>query len=123
LPKTRDLDDHGDMARDKIHGRNHMVGSGQMNQPERIEALETRRAQHERLTRGKPSKPFSELLDEKLKKRRQQEEGEGDEKDENEKEDEKKGAIDPHLGLVPGQSTSIANRAKGRRSGKVIVKG
>jgi hypothetical protein len=110
------------VSRDKIHGRNHLIGSGQMNQPERLEALEARRAQHERLTRGKPAKPFSELLDEKLKKRRREERGDEDEEKENEEEEEK-GAKDPHLGLVPGQSSSIANRGKGRRSGKVIVKG
>src|SRR5215831_17280740 len=108
--------------RDKIHGRNHLIGSGQMNQPERIEALEARRAQHERLTRGKPTKPFSELLDEKMNKHNREEKGEGSE-DETEDEAEEKGAKDPHLGLVPGQSSAIANPAKGRRSGKVIVKG
>lgn len=99
-----------------------MIGSGQMNQPERIEELELRRAQHERITRGKPAKPFSELLDEKLKKRREQEQGK-DEKEDEREEEQKDGAIDPHMGLVPGQSSAIANPSKGRRSAKVIVKG
>lgn len=111
--------------RDKIHGRNFMIGSGQMNQPERIEALETRRAQHERLTRGKPAKPFGEVLDEKLKRRNKRDQ-DGDEPKQGDQESEeqpKKGARDPHLGLTPSQKPSIANPAQGRRSGKVIVKG
>lgn len=108
----------------RIHGRNHLVGSGQMNQPERIEELELRRAKHERVTRGKPAKAFGELLDEKLRKRSskdsRRDRGGGEEDHEEEAKD---GAIDPLLGLVPGQSTEIANPSGGRRSGKVIVKG
>lgn len=111
----------GVAVRDKIYGRNHLVGSGQMNHPDRIETLEARRAQHERLTRGKPVKPFRELLDEKMKRRRDREEERKDEDDAGE-EEQRKGAIDPHLGLLPAQ-TGIANRTKGRRSGKVILKG
>ena len=33
------------------------------------------------------------------------------------------GAIDPHLGLSPGQNSDMLVRGKGHRSGRVIVKG
>lgn len=109
------------MSRDRIHGRNHLVGSGAMNHPDRLEELEEIRAKHERVTRGKPAKAFGELLDEKLKQRSK---GQGEDKEEKEGEEpEEKGAKDPLLGLSVAQAPAIANRGKGRRSGKVIVKG
>jgi hypothetical protein len=110
------------VARDKIHARNHLVGSGQMNHPDRLEELELRRAQHERATRGKPAKPFKDLLDEKMKKQRQKDQGGQGEENKDDADDKQKGAIDPHMGLQVAQKPSIANKS-GRRSGKVIVKG
>jgi hypothetical protein len=108
----------------KIHGRDPMVGSGMMNQPEKLEELQERIDKHERLTRGKPTKSFKEVFDQKMKKHRQQQDEEPEEKDEKEGEEErKKGAIDPLLGLSPGQKPSLANPSKDRRSAKFILKG
>lgn len=104
------------MSERRIYGRNHLVGSGAMNHPDRLEELEELRAKHERLTRGKPVKAFGDLLDEKMKKHAKPE-------DEEEKKDEPKGARDPLLGLNPGQDVELAKGSKGRRAGKVIVKG
>lgn len=100
-----------------------MVGSGMMNQPEKLEELQERIDQHERLTRGKPAKSFKEVFDQKMKKHRQQQDDEPEEKEEQEEEKNKKGAIDPLLGLSPGQKPSIANPSKDRRSAKFILKG
>lgn len=101
-----------------------------MNQPEVLEELETRRALHERITRGKPARPFADLLEEKMRGKKRDGGGgdEGGDKDGNEDqadsaEPEQKGARDPLLGLAPNQDPSIANPGKGRRGGKVIVKG
>lgn len=88
-----------------------------MNHPDRLEELEELRAKHERLTRGKPVKAFGDLLDEKMKKRAKPED------EEEKKEEEEKGAKDPLLGLTPGQDIELAKGSKGRRAGKVIVKG
>ena len=117
------------MTRRMIDGRNHLVGSGQMNHPERLEALEDARARHERLTRGKPVRPFREIFDEKMKKvtRRNEDDREGEERGEREADEDllEVGAIDPHLGLAVGQKPELANRPKngGRRSAKVILRG
>jgi hypothetical protein len=103
----------------RIQARDFFVGSGMMNTPEKLEELQDARARHERLTRGKPSKPFKDLLEQKMKQGR----GDQDEQPEEQKPEEKEGAKDPLLSLSPAQKPAIANRAKGRRSGQVIVKG
>jgi hypothetical protein len=88
---------------------------GMANQPEALEELETRRAQHARLIAGKPDRPFNDILEEKLHgKKEKKEEDEGE---------QEPGAKDPLLGLSPGQSPALAKNSKGRRAGRVIVKG
>lgn len=89
-----------------------------MNQPEKLEELENRRALHARLISGKPERTFGEILDDKLRAAR----GEAPPEPEAPKEDEK-GARDPHLGLAPSQDSGLVGSGKGRRSGRVIVKG
>lgn len=114
---------------DKIYGRNPTgAGSGMATTREQLAELQDRRDKHERLTRGAPSKTFGEVFEAKMKKHRRVEEEEKERKKnegegEEEQPEEKKGAIDPLLGLSPGQSASIANPSKDRRSAKFIVKG
>src|SRR5262245_45157029 len=105
-----------------------MVGSGMMNTPERLKELSERRDRHERLTSGTPAKTFKEVFEEKMKKvsRKNDDEEKERDKDEGEEqgeEEHKDGAIDPLLGLSPGQKPSLANPSKDRRSSKFIVKG
>jgi hypothetical protein len=102
-----------------------MVGSGMLNTPERLKELEERKAKHERLTRGKVTRTFGEIFDEKMGrgKKRQDEEPEEKEAEPEVKVEEEKGAKDPLLGLTPGQKPAIANPSKDRRSAKFIVKG
>jgi hypothetical protein len=47
----------------------------------------------------------------------------GGQQDKQEDEEQEKGAKDPLLGLSPGQSPELAKSGKGRRAGRVIVKG
>jgi hypothetical protein len=101
----------------KIEKRRTFAGTGMMSSPERLEELENRRALHARLIQGKPEKTFAELLDEKLRKAR------GELPPEPPDREDSLGARDPHLGLSPSQDSSIAASGKGRRSGRVIVKG
>ena len=103
-----------------------MVGSGMMNTPERLAELEERRARHERLTRGKATKTFGEIFDEKMARHRKRDGEDEEQREENEAaegEAEEKGAKDPLLGLSPGQQPALANPSKDRRSAKFIVKG
>lgn len=99
----------------KIEKRRSWTGSGMMNTPDKLEELDERRAYHERITRGKPQKPFSQVLHEKMHPDEQ--------KPEPDEQPPEKGAIDPHMGLSPGQSPDLARSGKGRRAGRVIVKG
>ncbi len=99
----------------RIDARPGKIGSGNFTDPEYIEELETRRAKHARITAAKPVRTFGEVL--RAKKRALYGEDE-----EEPKEDHGEGAIDPHMGLTPGQDAKIANRS-GARSAKVIVKG
>lgn len=98
----------------RIERRNNFAGRGMMNTPEHLEELENRRLQHERITRGKPEKPFSQVLHEKMH---------GKPEPREEEELPERGAKDPHLGLSPGQSPELAEGGRGRRAGRVIVKG
>lgn len=98
----------------RIDTRPRRVGTGDMEEPEYLDELEVRRAKHDRLTRGKPAKPFSSVLRAQMY---------GDEPEEEEaREPPEPGAIDPHLGLDPRQDASLAS-SKGHRSAKVIIKG
>jgi len=98
----------------RIERRQWRIGSGEHCDPEAIEELEKRQAKHERLTRGKPARPFAQIL----KDRRDRDKPE----EEEEEEVQTKGAIDPHMGLQRGQDSALTNRG-GKRSGKVILKG
>lgn len=102
----------------KIEKRRTFAGTGMMSSPEALEELEKRRAQHARLIQGKPEKTFGELLDEKLRAAR----GEAPPEPEA-PEPQPPGARDPHLGLSPSQDSGLVTSGKGRRSGRVIVKG
>jgi len=86
------------------------------NSPEYLEELADRRALHARLIKGKPEKTFSQFLEEKMHGDDQAPEQEDEELPE-------KGAKDPHLGLSVGQSPELAKSGKGRRAGRVIIKG
>lgn len=98
----------------RIQRRNHRIGQGENCDPEAIEELQKRHEQHERLTRGKPARAFSQIL----KDRRDRDKPE----EEEEEAAPRKGAIDPHMGLQLGQDSALTNGG-GARSGKVIVKG
>jgi len=98
----------------KIERRRDLSGSS--TSPEQIEELEERKALHRRLIQGKPSRSFDEHLREKMYGKPEDEAEEGEESP-------KRGAKDPHLGLSPGQSPDLASGGKGRRAGRVIVKG
>ncbi|MFO0724680.1 MAG: hypothetical protein U1E65_12935 [Myxococcota bacterium] len=99
---------------DRIEKRRTFAGTGMLADPEYIEALDKRRDLHDRLTHGKPARPFSEVLDEKMYGKKAAEEPEAP---------PEKGAIEPHLGLAPTQDAGLVTSGKGRRSGRVIVKG
>ena len=87
------------------------------NSPEYLEELDERRALHARLIKGKPEKTFSQFLEEKMRG------DDGDSPDEEKDDPPEKGAKDPHLGLSVGQSPDLAKSGKGRRAGRVIIKG
>lgn len=99
----------------RIQARNGKVGAGNYTDPEYIEELEARRAKHARVTATKPVHSFGEVLRAKKKALYGEDEEEL-------REDHGEGAIDPHMGLTPGQDAKLANRS-GARSAKVIVKG
>ena len=99
----------------KIERRREWAGSGMLGSRDYIDELEDRRLKHERVTRGKPEKPFSAILAEKMQ-------GKPDSEEE-EEESRPEGAIEPHMGLQLGQSTELVGSGKGRRAGRVIVKG
>ena len=84
--------------------------------PEHLAELDERRTLHARLIQGKPEKTFSEFLEEKMRDDDGEEPDDGDELPE-------KGVKDPHLGLSVGQSPELARSGKGRRAGRVIIKG
>lgn len=98
----------------RIERQPYRVGSGNNADPEAIEELEKRRDKHERLTRGKPARTFAMVLADR-RRRDQPEEEEAEETRE-------QGAIEPHMGLAPGQDAALVNQS-GKRSTKVIVKG
>lgn len=101
----------------RIERQPYRLGSGQNADPEAIDELHQRRDKHERLTRGRPARPFRAVLGDRLKKMR------GDTSDESPEHENPSGARDPLLGLDPNQDAALANRADGTRSGKVIIKG
>ncbi|MEE2902924.1 MAG: hypothetical protein VYC39_11370 [Myxococcota bacterium] len=104
------------MPKGKIGPRQSFTGTGMQNSPEHLAELEERRTLHARLIQGKPEKTFSEFLEEKMR----------DDDDEGEEESDElpaKGVKDPHLGLSVGQSPDLAKSGKGRRAGRVIIKG
>lgn len=96
----------------RIRPRPSRVGTGQGSDEAAIEELEALREKHDRLTRGPPKKPFSQVLKEKM----------GHEEEEQAPEPHPPGAIEPHLGLGLNQDASLASQP-GARSAKVIVKG
>lgn len=96
----------------KIERRRSWTGTGMQGTPEHIEELEQRRSIHERLIAGKPARPFSAILADKISAARATPEPEP--------EAESRGAREPHVGLSPAQDPELA-QSKGRR--KVIVKG
>jgi hypothetical protein len=106
------------MTKGRIGARPSFAGTGMNNSPEYLEELEERRTVHARLIHGKPKKAFSDFLKEKMK-------GEEESTDEESADEEmpEKGAKDPHLGLSPGQNPELAKGGKGRRVGRVIIKG
>lgn len=100
----------------RIAPRRWRVGSDGGLEPEDIDALETRREKHARLTH-RPERKFGEVLKDRMAADRP------DADDEDERAP-KPGARDPLLGLDPNQNARLANPpVAGRRSGKVIVKG
>lgn len=99
----------------RIDPRRWRVGSDGGLDPEDVETLQDRRAKHARLIQ-RPDRPFGEVLKARLKRDRPEEEAP-------EERDDAPGARDPLLGLAPNQNARLANRAAGRRSGRVIVKG
>ncbi len=105
---------HYGVVNRRIERRNHRIGQGEHCDPEAIEELQKRQEQHERLTRGKPARPFAQIL----KDRRNRDKPEEEEAEEA----PRKGAIDPHMGLQLGQDSALTNGG-GVRSGKIIVKG
>lgn len=98
----------------RIDKRRTFAGTGMLADPEYLDELDERRALHGRLIHGKPAKPFAEILDEKMYGKKTPEEPEPP---------AEKGAIEPHLGLSPSQDAGLVTSGKGRRSGRVIVKG
>ena len=99
----------------RIEKRYEFSGSGMLNSPEHLAELEDRRAKHARVIHGKPQRTFRDVLEEKMHGKK-----------EAPKEDEpapERGAIDPHMGLSPGQPASLTKTGTGRRSARVIVKG
>ena len=86
------------------------------NSPEHLAELEERRPLHARLIQGKPEKTFNEFLEDKMR-------DDDEELDEDGDELPAKGVKDPHLGLSVGQSPDLAKSGKGRRAGRVIIKG
>lgn len=107
-----------DPMADRIDKRQSFTGTGMMNSPEYLDELEERRETHARLIRGKPERTFGDIFAEKLQGKPEESESE-----EEAPEEEEKGARDPYLGLAPGQDSSLAESGKGRRAGRVIVKG
>jgi hypothetical protein len=105
------------MSKGRIGPRQSFAGTGMQNSPEYLQELEERRILHARLIQGKPEKSFSDFLEEKMKGDDEAESGEDAE------EQPEKGAKDPHLGLSVGQSPDLAKSGKGRRAGRVIIKG
>lgn len=97
----------------RIPKRRYGLGSGELSDPEAIEALEARQLRHARLTAAKPSESFAELLE------RKQSQGQSAP----ERPVQPQGGRDPLLGLSPNQDPSLANRPSGKRSGRVILKG
>lgn len=105
------------MPSDKIERRQNFGGTGMMNSPEYLQDLQERRELHARLIAGKPERTFGEILHEKLH-------GKPEGAPDGEEDDTPtRGAKDPHLGLSPTQSPDLAQSGKGRRAGRVIVKG
>ena len=104
------------VTKGRIGPRQSFAGTGMQNSPEYLEELEDRRALHARLIKGKPEKTFSDFLEEKMR-------ADDDTPEEEEDEMPEKGAKDPHLGLSVGQSPELAKSGKGRRAGRVIIKG
>ena len=99
---------------DRIEKRRTFAGTGMLAQPEYLEELEARRARHARLIAGKPERSFQEWLDEKMY---------GPRVAAIPADPAPPGAIEPHLGLAPTQDRAIVTSGRGRRSGRVIVKG
>lgn len=99
----------------RIEPRPYRVGTGDGNEPESLEALQHRRDKHDRLTRGRPARAFSEILKDRLR-------AGAAEAPPARVEQPPPGAIDPHIGLDPRQDASLAN-ARTSRSAKVIIKG
>ncbi len=101
---------------DRIDRRRNFAGTGMMNQPEYLEQLQERRDIHARLIAGKPERTFAAVLHEKMY---------GPPVAPPEDAPRDPGAIDPHMGLSPSQDVKLvaSGGGKGRRSGRVIVKG
>lgn len=96
----------------RIEPRPYRVGTGDTTDPDHLDELQVRREKHDRLTRGKPERPFAAVLRERMR--------------DGEPEPEPPptippGAIEPHLGLDPRQNPELA-AGQGRAS-KVIIKG
>lgn len=85
-----------------------------MSQPEYLEQLQERRDLHARLIAGKPERTFAAVLHEKMY---------GPPPAPPEEAPRAAGAIEPHMGLSPSQDVGLVTSGKGRRSGRVIVKG
>lgn len=99
---------------DRIEKRRNFAGTGMMSQPEYLEQLQERRDLHARLIAGKPERTFAAVLHEKMH---------GPPAPPAEEPPREAGAIEPHMGLSPSQDVGLVTSGKGRRSGRVIVKG
>jgi len=99
----------------RIERRRDWNGAGGLAEPDYLERLQERRDIHARLIAGKPERTFAAILHEKIYGPPLAEPTEAAPRD--------AGAIDPHLGLSPGQNSDMLVRGKGHRSGRVIVKG
>lgn len=98
----------------RIDPRPHRVGSDpSTGDPESLDDLQIRREKHERITRGKPERPFSKVLADRMRG--------GPEPAPEPPAPPPRGAIEPHLGLTPQQDRRLASGQT--RSAKVIVKG
>lgn len=108
---------------DRIEKRRTFAGTGMGTNPDSLEELEKRRDLHQRLIQGKPEKSFGQHLSEKMRKLRGEQDAQDEQPEEQEPEAQEQGAIEPHMGLQPSQDSKLVGSGKGRRSGRVIVKG